>query len=116
MTCIGLSIARDSDLDIVTADGKYHEALATTDEEDNFDTLLRQRKLQKLAADSEARRDLGQLVIAVARINLKALARTESRDSGHRESSTRIEEVCYLPRIYQELQSRLWDQKRQRRH
>jgi hypothetical protein len=73
MTCIGLSTARDSDLDIVTADGKYHEALLTTDEDDIFDALLRQRRLQKLTADSEARRDLGQLVIAFAGINLKAL-------------------------------------------
>ena len=65
--------ARDSNLDIVTADGKYHEALLATDEDDIFDALLRQRRLQKLTADSEARRDLGQLVIALAGINLKAL-------------------------------------------
>jgi hypothetical protein len=73
MTCIGLSTARDINLDIVTADGMYHEALLTTDEDDIFDALLRQRTSQKLAVDSEARRDLGQLVIALAGINLKAL-------------------------------------------
>ncbi len=73
MTCIALSTAHDGNLDIVTADGKYHEALLTTDEADIFDTLLRQRRSQKLTADSEARRDLGQLVIALAGINLKAL-------------------------------------------
>ena len=73
MTCIGLSTARESDLDIVTADGKYQEDLLTPDKDDIFDTLIRQRKSQKPTADSEARRDLGQLVIALAGINLKAL-------------------------------------------
>jgi len=73
MTCIGLSTARDSNLDIVTASGKYHEALLTTEEGDIFGALLRQHKTQKGTADTEARRDLGQLVIALAGIKLKAL-------------------------------------------
>jgi hypothetical protein len=41
MTCIGLSTAQEQNFDIVTADGKFHEALLTTDEDAIFKILLR---------------------------------------------------------------------------
>jgi hypothetical protein len=72
MTCIGLGAARERGLDIVTADGKFHEALLTTREEDIFEALLNPQKPLAPAAN-ETRRDLGQLVIALAGVNLKAL-------------------------------------------
>ena len=40
MTTLGLSIARDQQYDIVTADGEYHEALLATQEDSIFEVLL----------------------------------------------------------------------------
>jgi hypothetical protein len=73
MTCIGLGAARERGLDIVTADGKFHEALLTTREGDVFETLLHPEGTFSPAAN-ETRRDLGQLVIALAGVNLQALS------------------------------------------
>jgi hypothetical protein len=72
MTCIGLGVARERGLDIVTADGRFHEALVTTREEDVFETLLHPQDPLAPTAN-ETRRELGQLVIALAGVNLKAL-------------------------------------------
>lgn len=73
MTCIGLSTARERKLDIVTADGRYHEALLTTNEDEIFDVLLAKPRTRELMPAPQARHDLGQLVIAFAGVNLSAL-------------------------------------------
>lgn len=72
MTCIGLGAARERGLDIVTADGRFHETLVTTREEDVFETLLNP-KTAIAPTTTETRRDLGKLVIVLAGINLNAL-------------------------------------------
>jgi hypothetical protein len=73
MTTIGLSIAREQNFDIVTADGKYHEALLATDDDAIFNRLLRPLAKNEEISAPQTRRDLGELVIAFAGVNLKAL-------------------------------------------
>jgi hypothetical protein len=57
----------------VTANGKFHEALLTTDEDRIFETLVSRRRNRRALAKGEVRRDLGQFVIEIAGINLRAL-------------------------------------------
>jgi hypothetical protein len=71
MTTIGLSIAREQALEIVTPSKAFHEALLTTEEDKIFDALLSHETQTTITA--EARRyDLAQLVIVLG-INLHAL-------------------------------------------
>ena len=71
MTVLGLSIARESGLDIVTDTGKYHEALLATAEDRVFDALLGYPQQRPSAA--EDMRDIAELVVSLAGINLQAL-------------------------------------------
>jgi hypothetical protein len=71
MTTLGLAISHESRLDVVTDTGKYHEALLATDEAHIFDALTGARPSAPTAA--QRRRDVGEMVIALAGVNLRAL-------------------------------------------
>lgn len=73
MTTLGLSIARDEHYDIVTSDGKYHEALLATKEEAIFETLLRGYSNSETNTLAQTRRELGQMVIILSGVNFDAL-------------------------------------------
>lgn len=73
MTTLGLSIAREQNFDIVTADGPYHEALLATDERDMFEKLIGSSNEPTSTSNVQTRRSLGQLVICIAGVNYKAL-------------------------------------------
>jgi len=72
MTALGLSIARDEELDIVTDSGAYHEALLTSDEGSIIDALLRDAP-PHAAGPLDRQQALGELVFALSGINLKAI-------------------------------------------
>ena len=72
MTTLGLSIAKEQDYDIVTPSAEFHERLLATREDRIFDALLAETPTQDPTA-TQARNDLGQLVIAMAGVNLNAL-------------------------------------------
>ena len=72
MTTLGLSIARDEELDIVTDSGEYHEALLASDEEIIIDALLSDAK-SLTAGVLDRQQALGELVFALSGINLKAI-------------------------------------------
>jgi hypothetical protein len=72
MTVLGLSIARDEGLDIVTDSGEYHEALLTGDEGSIIDALLHDVPSHAAGA-LDRQQALGELVFALSGINLKAL-------------------------------------------
>jgi hypothetical protein len=72
MTALGLSIARDEELDIVTDSGEYHEALLASDEGIIIDALLSDAT-SRTAGALDRKQALGELVFALSGINLKAL-------------------------------------------
>ena len=72
MTTLGLSIARDEDLDIVTDSGEYHEALLTSDEGVIIDALLSNAN-SRAAGPLDRQQALGELVFALSGIKLKAI-------------------------------------------
>ncbi|HEX5369422.1 MAG TPA: hypothetical protein VFY10_08420 [Dehalococcoidia bacterium] len=72
MTTLGLSVARDEELDIVTDSGDYHEALLTSDEGAIVDALLSDAK-SRVAGPLDRQQALGELVFALGGINLKAI-------------------------------------------
>jgi hypothetical protein len=71
MTTIGLSIAREQELEIVTPSKTFHETLLTTEEDKIFDALLSHENHTPITAETR-RYDLAQLVIVLG-INLHAL-------------------------------------------
>ena len=73
MTTLGLSIATEQRYDIVTADGKYHEALLATEEDALFEALLNGGRAQVEPTSVQARNDLGQRVITMTGVNYRAL-------------------------------------------
>jgi hypothetical protein len=85
MTTLGLSIARDDHLDIVTPSRQFHERLLTTDEDAVFDALLAKEGGSRIPA-AQAKRDLGHLVVVLSGVNFRALrpeALTELHASSH---------------------------------
>src|SRR5579862_6353238 len=73
MTTLGLSIARDQQYDIVTADGDYHEALLATKEDAIFETLLHDSISGRTTTKAQTRHELGQLVITLSGVKFDAL-------------------------------------------
>lgn len=73
MTTLGLSIAREQQYDIVTADGDFHEALLATKEDNVFDVLLSDGTNDTAPTRPQARQDLAQRVIFLTGINYEAL-------------------------------------------
>ncbi len=75
MTTLGLSIAGEQKYDIVTNSTDFHETLLATEDDEIFTTLLRSGGKQKkpFATKTQARHDLGQLVINLTGINYEAL-------------------------------------------
>lgn len=73
MTTLGLSIAREQQYDIVTADGDYHEALLATKEDAIFETLLRDAISGSTTTRAQTRHELGQLVITLSGVKFDAL-------------------------------------------
>ena len=72
MTTLGLSIAGEQHYDIVTADGKFHEALLTATEDRVFEAVLQGAK-RRPATRAQARQDLAQRVIMLTGVNYEAL-------------------------------------------
>jgi hypothetical protein len=72
MTTLGLSIARDEDLDIVTDNGEYHEALLAGDEGRIVDALIRDVD-SHVNGVLDRQQALGELVFALSGINLRAI-------------------------------------------
>jgi hypothetical protein len=72
MTTLGLSIAREQRLDIVTDSGEYHEALIANREDAIFEALLARADASN-PEGLERRRQVAEMVIALSGINLKAL-------------------------------------------
>jgi hypothetical protein len=74
MTTLGLGIAGEKHYDIVTNSDAFHETLLATNEDQIFDTLLRSGAEPKaIIGKTQARRDLGQLVITLTGVNYEAL-------------------------------------------
>jgi hypothetical protein len=70
----GLGIAGEKHYDIVTNSDAFHETLLATNEDQIFDTLLRSGAEPKaIIGKTQARRDLGQLVITLTGVNYEAL-------------------------------------------
>jgi hypothetical protein len=93
MTILGLSIAAEQRYDIVTADGKYHEALLATDEDALFDTLINGRRARAEVTNTQAHHDLGQAVITLTGVNYRALLPVriaELQESVHFRSFQRL--------------------------
>lgn len=72
MTTLGLSIARDEELDIVTDSGEYHEALLASDEGVILNALLGDAT-PVTAGALDRQQAMGQLVFALSGINLRSI-------------------------------------------
>jgi hypothetical protein len=70
-TTIGLGIAKEQQLEIVTPSKAFHETLSTTAEDKIVDSLVHDAVLGGVADDGR-RHDLAQLVVVLG-INLNAL-------------------------------------------
>jgi hypothetical protein len=73
MTTLGLSVAREQQYDIVTPSNSFHETLLATKEDEIFDALLWAGDAAPPPTATQARFDLGQMVITLAGINYEAL-------------------------------------------
>ena len=72
MTTLGLSIAREERLDIITDSGEYHEALLACDEGGIIDALTEEPEARGSSA-FERRREIGELVLTISGVNLSSL-------------------------------------------
>jgi hypothetical protein len=72
MTTLGLSIAREQYYDIVTADGRYHEALLASREDMVFEKLLGKGGRKSTATRAQVQQSLAHLVITLTGVNYKA--------------------------------------------
>lgn len=73
MTTLGLSIAREEKYDIVTPSADVHDTLLATNEEGVFEALMSNNPPPSKRSLWQASRDLGQLVITLSGVNLRAL-------------------------------------------
>jgi hypothetical protein len=98
MTTLGLSIAEEQNYDIVTESKKYHETLLANTEDAVFEKLLFGKK-QTTLRTSQARHDLGQLVVTLTGVNLSAL---------EPESIARLQASKHFQAFQRLIRSRAW--------
>ncbi|QOY88383.1 hypothetical protein [Paludibaculum fermentans] len=73
MTTLGLSIAAENHLDIVTPNHRYHEALLGTTEGDVAAALLHRPRPVDQTRSAQKRYDLAQLAITLSGVNYRAI-------------------------------------------